>query len=73
MSCVYRVDFVAYKIAVELKSVDKLVPLHEAQILSYMRMLQLSEGLLMNFNVKRMVDGIRRFLLGPTPCDAPST
>jgi GxxExxY protein len=63
MPCVYRVDFVVYEIAVELKSVEKLVPLHETQILSYMRMLSLSEGLLMNFNVKRMVDGIRRFLL----------
>jgi len=63
MPCVYRVDFVVHGIAVELKSVEKLIPLHEAQILSYMRMLKLSEGLLMNFNVKRMVDGIGRFLL----------
>jgi GxxExxY protein len=63
MKCVYRVDFVVHGVAIELKSVETLLPLHDAQILTYMRMLRLSNGLLTNFNVKRLANGIRRFLL----------
>ena len=63
MPCGYRLDFVVYEVAVELKSVDALFPIHDAQILCYMRLLKCTNGLLINFNVKRLVDGVRRFLL----------
>ena len=61
--CAYRIDFVAHQIAVELKCVRAFAPEHEKQIVSYMRLLNLSEGLLLNFKANRMVDGVRRFLL----------
>ena len=63
LSCAYRLDFVAYEIAVELKCVTVFMPAHEKQIVSYMRLLNLSEGLLLNFKANRMVDGVRRFLI----------
>ncbi len=60
----YRLDLlVDDKLIVELKSVDKLVPVHEAQILTYMRLSGTSAGLLINFNSKMFKEGIRRFVL----------
>ena len=64
LDCGYRIDlFVDDKIIVELKSVEKRLPIHEAQLLTYMRLAHISIGLLMNFNVKFMKDGIKRFVL----------
>jgi len=48
-------------VIVELKSVDALTALHEAQLLTYMRTARARTGLLINFKVRRLVDGIRRF------------
>ena len=60
----YRIDFLVEKcVVVELKAVDKLIPLHEAQLLTYLRLSKRRLGLLMNFNVTRIKDGIRRFVL----------
>jgi len=62
LDCAFRADVVVYdSIIVELKSVESLTPLHEAQLLTYMRMAHAQKGLLINFNVKRLVDGIKRF------------
>ena len=47
----------------ELKSVHKLLPIHEAQLLTYMKLAEIKTGLLMNFNVCRLKDGIKRFVL----------
>jgi len=47
----------------ELKSVQELCAVHEAQILAYMRLSKLEIGLLMNFNVTMLKNGIRRFVL----------
>ena len=47
----------------ELKSVDKILPIHEAQLLTYMKLAGVKVGLLMNFNVCRMKEGIKRFVL----------
>ncbi len=59
-----RADFVvAESVIVEIKAVSALRPVHEAQLLGYLRHLGLSAGLLINFNVVRLVDGVRRFLL----------
>ncbi len=65
LDCGYRVDlFVEKKLIIELKVVDKFLPIHEAQILTYMKLARVPVGLLMNFNVELLKDGgIRRFVL----------
>ena len=62
LDCGFRIDvLVNEQVILELKSVEKLLPIHEAQLLTYMKLASLNKGLLINFNVKRLVDGIRRF------------
>lgn len=59
----YRLDlFVESRVIVELKAVEKLIPLYEAQLLSYLKLSNCKVGLLMNFNVHRMKDGIKRMV-----------
>lgn len=48
---------------IELKAVDKLAPVHEAQILSYLKMSHIKTGFLINFNVKYFKEGIKRFVI----------
>ncbi|NLP11207.1 GxxExxY protein, partial [bacterium] len=60
----YRLDlFVENRLILEIKSVDKLLPIHEAQIVTYMKLAKVSVGLLINFNVELLKQGIRRFVL----------
>ncbi len=60
----YRLDLlVDGKIIVEIKSVEALNPVHEAQILTYLRFARKEVGLLINFNVLRLKEGIRRYVL----------
>lgn len=60
----YRIDLlVEGKIVVELKSVEALCEIHMAQILTYMRLSGCKLGLLANFNVKHLKDGIKRVIL----------
>ena len=64
MDCGYRVDLlVDGTLIVELKSVDALSGIHEAQLLTYMKLANKKTGLLINFNVRLLKDGIRRFVL----------
>ncbi len=64
LECGYRIDLlVEGRIVVELKSVDGLAPIHEAIILTYLRLSGHRLGLLINFNVSVLKDGIRRFFL----------
>lgn len=57
----YRLDLlVERRIVLELKAVERLVPVHEAQLLSYLKLSKLPLGLLINFNVRLLRDGIRR-------------
>ena len=64
LDCGYRLDlFVENRLILEIKSVDKLLPIHEAQILTYMKLAKVSVGLLINFNVELLKEGIRRFVL----------
>ena len=64
LDCGYRLDFlVDGTLIIETKSVAKLLPIHEAQILTYMRLAEAGIGLLMNFNERRLKDGIKRFVL----------
>jgi GxxExxY protein len=64
VECGYRLDFlVEDKVVVELKAVDALLPVHEAQLLTYLRITGCRVGLLINFNVATLVDGMRRRVL----------
>jgi GxxExxY protein len=64
LDCGYRADFFVYeKIIVELKSVEKLAPVHDAQLLTYMKLAEASVGLLVNFNVEYLKNGIKRMVL----------
>ena len=63
LDCGYRIDLlVDDRIVVELKSVDQLLPIHEAQILTYLKLSGVSVGLLINFNVTVLKKGVRRFI-----------
>jgi GxxExxY protein len=63
VECAYRLDFLVDGVVVEVKSVSGIDPVHEAQVLTYMKLGQWKLGLLMNFNVPLLVNGIRRFIL----------
>jgi GxxExxY protein len=64
LDCGYRIDLlVDGKLLVELKSVEQLLQLHAAQILTYMKLAKIKFGLLINFNVPLLKKGIKRFLL----------
>ena len=57
----YRIDLlVENEIIVELKSVERIHPIHEAQVISYLKLSEKKIGLLINFNVKLLRDGIKR-------------
>ena len=59
----YRLDMlINNSVIVELKSVDKLLPIHEAQLLSYLKLGNKKLGLLINFNVPRLKYGIKRIV-----------
>jgi GxxExxY protein len=65
LDCGYRVDlFVEEKVIVEIKAVDLLLPIHKAQLLSYLKLTGCKMGLLINFNVKLLTDGIVRVING---------
>jgi GxxExxY protein len=64
LDCGYRLDILVNKsIVVELKVVDAINEVHEAQILTYLKFSGCKVGLLINFNVKFLKNGIRRFIL----------
>ena len=64
LDCGYRIDLlVRGELIVEIKSVEALPPIHQAQILTYMRLANVPIGLLINFNVTRLQTGIKRFVL----------
>ena len=64
LDCSYRIDLlVGGDLIVEIKSVEMLLPIHQAQILTYMRLAKIPIGLLINFNVTKLQNGIKRFVL----------
>lgn len=64
LDCGYRLDLmVENKIIIELKSVDAIIPVHEAQILTYMKFSGANVGLLINFNVTILKNGLKRYVL----------
>jgi GxxExxY protein len=65
LDCGYRLDLlVEDQVIVELKAVQKFDPIHDAQLLSYLKLSGCKVGLLINFNVRVLKNGIRRFVLG---------
>ncbi len=66
----FRADFIVEnKIIIELKAVEKIIPLHEAQLLSYMKLSKIPLGLIMNFNAVLLKDGIKRMALSQNVTD----
>ena len=64
LECGYRIDvLISDSLILELKSVEKLLPIHEAQLLTYMKLAKLKTGLLINFNERLLKDGIKRLVL----------
>lgn len=64
LDCGYRIDvLVDGKLIVELKSVEQLLPIHEVQLLTYMKLARVPTGLLINFNVRLLKQGLKRFVL----------
>ena len=62
LSCGYRIDLlVDGRVIVEIKSCDTVLPIHEAQLLTYLKLTGLRVGLLINFNVSTLRNGIKRF------------
>lgn len=63
LDCGYRLDLlVENQIIIELKSVEKLLPIHEAQILTYLKLSEKPVGLLINFNNIVLIKGLKRFV-----------
>jgi len=61
LDCGYRIDLlVEQQVVVELKTIDRLSPIHDAQLLTYMKLTNSRVGLLVNFNVSVLKNGIRR-------------
>ena|SRR5437763_15657347 len=64
LDCGYRMDLVVEdKVIVELKTVERLLPVHEAQLLTYLKLSQIATGLLLNFSAAVLRDGLRRLVL----------
>jgi GxxExxY protein len=64
LDCGYRMDIVVEdRVVLELKTVERLLPIHDAQLLTYMRLAGLRTGLLINFHAPAVKDGLRRLVL----------
>lgn len=64
LNCGYRIDILVEKqIIIELKSVEALLPVHTAQIMTYMKLSNHSLGLLINFNTTNLQNGIKRYII----------
>jgi GxxExxY protein len=64
LDCGFRLDlFVENKVIVEIKAIDNLMPIHDAQVLTYLKLTHCKLGLLLNFNVLILKNGIKRLVL----------
>ena len=64
IDCAYRADIIVEdRVLLELKTVEKLLPIHDAQILTYLKLAKLRIGLLLNFNAPKLKHGLRRLVL----------
>ncbi len=63
LDCGFRADIIAdSRVILELKSVEQILPIHEAQLINYLKLAHLQLGLLINFNVPVLKNGLRRFV-----------
>ncbi len=63
LGCAYRLDVVVEgRVVVEVKTVSRIEPVHEAQIISYLKLSGYHLGLLINFHAPRLIHGVRRFV-----------
>ena len=73
LDCGYRLDFVVENsIFIELKAVERLLPVHQAQVLTYLKLTSLDTGLLINFNVPILKQGLRPLTLRNNSSSSPS-
>lgn len=64
LDCGYRMDIVVdNRVVVEIKSIEKILPIHEAQLLTYLKLSGIRTGLMFNFNVNVLKEGLRRMVL----------
>jgi GxxExxY protein len=64
LDCAYRLDLVVKeRLIVEIKTVEHLLPIHEAQLLTYLKLKKIKTGLLINFNVPVLKQGVKRLIL----------
>jgi len=63
LGCNYRIDLMIGNVIVELKAVEAILPVHEAQLMTYMKLLNKPVGLIINFNVPVLKEGVRRRIL----------
>ena len=71
LDCGYRLDLLVEEaVIVEIKAVERLMPIHQAQLLSYLKLSGCKVGLLINFNVEILKDGVRRVVINfpDSPC-----
>jgi GxxExxY protein len=65
LDCGYRMDLVVQgMLIVELKTIERILPVHEAQLLTYLRLSGITTGLILNFHMPVLKDGIKRLVLG---------
>ncbi|MFB8790637.1 MAG: GxxExxY protein [Potamolinea sp.] len=65
LECGYRVDlFVENKLIIEIKSLESIHPIHSSQLLTYLKLSNCKLGLILNFNVSQLKDGIKRVVNG---------
>lgn len=70
LECGYRIDIlVNNQVIVEVKAAEAIAPIHTAQLLTYLRLANVPRGLILNFHVQLLRDGIRRCVLSRTPTD----
>jgi GxxExxY protein len=62
LDCGYRIDVVENLVIVELKAVERILPVHEAQLLSYLKLYDKKIGLLINFHVPILKSGLKRIV-----------
>ena len=63
LDCGYRMDIIVdHRVIIELKTVERLMPIHDAQVLTYMKLSGIPTGLLLNFNTPVLREGIRRLM-----------
>jgi len=64
LNCGFRADLIVEnKLLIEFKAIERILPIHEGQLLTYMKLSKIGTGLILNFNTKVLKDGIKRMVL----------